>query len=593
MAFFWGTQILYPLDKTESLQLDIARTMLAENSPWLPRVSGENYFDKPPLPYWLAWPMFRFLPSAPWLARLGAAFSSTLGVIVTVLCVWRLGGTAGESGKRRWARAVLAGVILACLPGYAAFARVAVHDSYLTSCLVMALTWLYELLFVPTASLAQRWRLALGAGAALGVGFLAKGLLAWLLPAAVLIGYALLTRQGRSFGRQAGLLAVSAALAIALPLPWLLAAYRQAGMAFVAGFLGHSNFGRITSTVDDHAGPWFYYLPVLLVLSFPWGLLAVPTRARWALWLGRIRQREAPHEPATDLQVFALVWLTLTVLLLSLASTKLPHYILGSLPPLAILVAYNVLPEPPAPQAAPLASPPSGANPYARGRSFYRILGVGTAAVLAALALIPGPVLPGVVKLDRVFPEYTQALLRHVQGPGHWLPLLLLAALLLAVVLGSPRRRLALVLAWLLVAMLAWGSIVPSLAGIYREHRQNAILALADRVAEQVPPEVPIYVVGKSYHSVALRTGRPIHRVDSRPELAAHLRAGAGTPAGVAGGTAVTERLVLIAPANRPSFQPEALKKEGLAVLSREHRQGLTYLLVASPPAGERGPGVP
>ncbi|SBO42773.1 glycosyltransferase family 39 protein [Cyanobium sp. NIES-981] len=564
VVLFWGSNILYPLDKTESLQLDIARTMHAEHSLVVPRVSGGPYFDKPPLPYWVAWPVFQFFPAEPWLARLGAAVASSLGVLATVLLVRHQGGCDTESPRRSLRRALLAGLILACLPGYAAFAHVAVHDSYITTCITVAAAGLYVLLFgQPHPALGPR-RLAVIVGLAMGLGFLAKGLLAWGLPVAVVLAFTALTRQGGLLLRRLPQLLLSAALAVALPLPWLLAALHEAGPAFIAGFLGRSNLARVTSTVDGHRGPWFYYLPVVLLLSFPWGLLAIPNRARWRQLAGQARRRH-PSERSADLQLFALVWLVLTVLLLSVASTKLPHYILSCLPPLAILAAFNLVPEPPTGTARQ--------ESYSRSSRFYGLLGAGTAGVLAAGGLVFAPVAARLIKPDRVFPDYTAALVAHLEGAPLRGLLVLMAAAVVGVLIWIPQRRTALVTAWTLVAVLNFSTLVPGVASVYRQHRQAAILELADAVAQHTTPGVPIVILGKSYHSVALRSGHPILRLDGWPEVVALQRS--------THGHAFDRGLVVVAPRHRMLTEPQ-VREAGLRVAGVDQRQNLLAVRLRS-----------
>ena len=100
------------------------------------------------------------------------------------------------------------------------------------------------------------------------------------------------------------------------------------------------NVERFTSTVHNHPGPFWYYLPVLLAGLFPWSGLAVP-----ALF------RSAPRASRKDLLV--LLWLSLPLVFFSLAGSKLPGYILPCVPPLAILMgraADRLITEPETPE---------------------------------------------------------------------------------------------------------------------------------------------------------------------------------------------------------------------------------------------------
>jgi 4-amino-4-deoxy-L-arabinose transferase-like glycosyltransferase len=90
-------------------------------------------------------------------------------------------------------------------------------------------------------------------------------------------------------------------------------------------FILNHNLQRFTSEVHNHPGPFWYYLPLLLVGLFPWSGLAIP---------GLLQS--APRESQADR--FALLWLLLPLVFFSLAGSKLPGYILPCVPPLAILM---------------------------------------------------------------------------------------------------------------------------------------------------------------------------------------------------------------------------------------------------------------
>src|SRR5262249_53694451 len=88
--------------------------------------------------------------------------------------------------------------------------------------------------------------------------------------------------------------------------------------------LGH-NVARFTSTIHHHAGPFVYYVPVIVGGLFPWSGLAIPA-------LTGARPRDAPADR------FLLAWLLLPLVFFSIAGSKLPGHILPCPPPLAILI---------------------------------------------------------------------------------------------------------------------------------------------------------------------------------------------------------------------------------------------------------------
>ncbi len=93
--------------------------------------------------------------------------------------------------------------------------------------------------------------------------------------------------------------------------------------------------GRVVDAFD-HAEPFYYYLAVLPVMFLPWTLLLVgPVLSGWRSggWSGRL---------FADRQLLAvlLAWVVVPLLLFSLASGKLPHYVLPMLPAFALLLAF-------------------------------------------------------------------------------------------------------------------------------------------------------------------------------------------------------------------------------------------------------------
>jgi 4-amino-4-deoxy-L-arabinose transferase-like glycosyltransferase len=167
-------------------------------------------------------------------------------------------------------------------------------------------------------------RLAIvAAAAAAGLATLAKGPLGLLLPILVVGGYVVATRDWRRLREILAPGPIAAFVVVAAP--WYVAILRDQGRHFLEVFVLDHNVQRFTSTVHNHPGPVWYYLPVLLAGLFPWSGLAVPAFFRLA-----------PRASRSDL--FVLLWLGLPLAFFSLAGSKLPGYILPCVPPLAILM---------------------------------------------------------------------------------------------------------------------------------------------------------------------------------------------------------------------------------------------------------------
>jgi hypothetical protein len=79
--------------------------------------------------------------------------------------------------------------------------------------------------------------------------------------------------------------------------------------------------------MESHSGPWWYYLPAILLMAFPFGLTLLQPFTKLKTLI------------AFSLNRFLVTWFVFVLLFFSFSATKLPHYILYGLTPLFILGA--------------------------------------------------------------------------------------------------------------------------------------------------------------------------------------------------------------------------------------------------------------
>jgi 4-amino-4-deoxy-L-arabinose transferase-like glycosyltransferase len=274
-----------------------------------PTLQGRPWLEKPALFYWLAGGFFSALGETETAARLPSVLATLLFVGATALFAARIfGSTAG----------LHAGFVLGTSILTFAYGRAAAMDMLLAAMVTVAI----GLLGLRVLGIAGSWSVP-AAYAAMGLAVLAKGPLGLLLPGLVVGGYVLATREWRWLRELASPVAWLVCLLVAGP--WYLLILRAQGREFVDVFLLGHNVARFTSTVHNHPGPFFYYLPVILLGLFPWSGLLVPAFAR-------LRPR------ASRPDLFLVLWFALPVVFFSVAGAKLPGYILPALPPLAILM---------------------------------------------------------------------------------------------------------------------------------------------------------------------------------------------------------------------------------------------------------------
>jgi len=111
--------------------------------------------------------------------------------------------------------------------------------------------------------------------------------------------------------------------------PWFALVGWRTGGQFLGEFLGTQNYGRFFNAMDHHSGGIWYYIPAVLVGFFPWSVFAIPT----ALDLTRRCREKASWQRGAK---FLASWIIVWVGFFSLASTKLPNYVLPAYPALAL-----------------------------------------------------------------------------------------------------------------------------------------------------------------------------------------------------------------------------------------------------------------
>lgn len=352
----------------ETNYTEVAREMIETGDLVVPHLDGHAWFNKPPLAYWLLAGAFGLLG---WGFPAAVLLSSLLTGLAAVVLMTHVRRTATP---RAGALAAAAYLTMA-LPLLAA--RTALTDPSLVLCTTAAIA-----LF-----LHGRRGTAAAAGVALGLGTLAKGPVA-----ALVVAPALLVRVWQGDRRaEARRFAVAIAAAALMVAPWQLAlAARGVWAAWAAEFLGGEVVARATETWRISA-PWWYYLPVLWAAAFPWG-------THLALLAGAaLRDRAAaPWRQCRELPELAAAAVPLVAF--SLATNKLPHYLLPVLPFLAAglgRAADRALERNAAPRPGPSAALVGGlgggalaAVAWLAGHSrFARFLPPATALALAVAAL--------------------------------------------------------------------------------------------------------------------------------------------------------------------------------------------------------------
>ncbi|MBY0504099.1 MAG: glycosyltransferase family 39 protein [Bryobacteraceae bacterium] len=287
------------IDPDEPRYASIGREM-AKSGDWItPRLWGNEWFEKPALLYWMIGLGHKLGLPGELAARLPIAL---LSLAFAVFFYWRVRGIFGELPAR------FATLALATSAGWVAYSHFAVTDLPLAVCFGAAM-----LLYLEWANGGDQW-LVWTAGACLGLAVLAKGL----VPLVLALPALWFSRDQRKEWWKP----VVALLVVALP--WYAACYAANGWLFIDVFIVRHHFSRFADDTLKHAQPFWFYVPVLIGAVFPWSpALLLTARA------------DSLRDPRRQ---YVVAWLLWTLLFFSLATNKLPGYLLPLLPAAAILI---------------------------------------------------------------------------------------------------------------------------------------------------------------------------------------------------------------------------------------------------------------
>ena len=307
----------------------VAREMFMRGDPITPTLAGHPWFEKPALLYWMMMLSFGAFGVSEWSARLGPACA---GLLSALLIYWmgRSVERASAEPKRAEGLALWSGVALASSAGLIVFSRGASFDIILTLTVTAALAC-FLVSEVETDEKRRRWLVA-GFYASIGASLLAKGLVGIIIPGGVVATYFLFRRRWPDRG-----LIASAwwgvPLAIAIAALWYGPIIARHGWTFIDDFFIQHHFARYVSNKYRHPQRFYFYIPIMALLTLPWTpfLVAALVNAKGWHWRG-------PETAMSKLHLFALAWLVMPIAFFSLSGSKLPGYILPALPAAALLI---------------------------------------------------------------------------------------------------------------------------------------------------------------------------------------------------------------------------------------------------------------
>ncbi len=307
-------------------QFDSAHTLRGKLAACItPYLYGHPWLEKPALYYWRAMFVFQEFGVHDWSARLpSASFAFIMAALIYLhMRRFRPGGHLD------------AALITVACAGIIGFSRGASTDMQMAAPLSIGLLgwyawyetdskfWLFDIYFFT------------------GIATLAKGPVAPLIAIIIVAAFAFLRKEWSILKRS--LWWPGVALYFAITLPWFIAVQHENPTFFREFFLEH-NLQRFATNRYQHEQPFWYYLVVVILAVMPWTVIAMRAlvdgiQTSVAEW--RLRRsspnKPAPNRPGDAFPEFLVLWALIPIVFFSFSRSKLPGYILPSIPPITIL----------------------------------------------------------------------------------------------------------------------------------------------------------------------------------------------------------------------------------------------------------------
>lgn len=332
----------YPLIDVDETRYAVMSRDLLNSLNWNDlMLNNQPFLEKPPLYFWIVSASIKFFGKfTPYAVRFPIALLSSVLVFFTYFF-----------GKKVISRkfGMISAFTLLTSVFFLVLSHVAIIDMVLTVFITSAIycgflthfcqdknkkyLWWYFYLFV-------------------GLGFLAKGILAFVIPVTIIFLYNLITKTAKDIFKPINLLP-GLIVFLLVATPWHLIMYKHYGFEFIKQYFLIHHFGRFMgSEYIGRERPLLYFVPVFLLGFLPWTFMFFAflydgfkkLSAKFQAAQGNVKDKIcAIFEATTNEQkliLFASIYFIVVFVLFSTASTKLPTYILPLFPAAALLTGY-------------------------------------------------------------------------------------------------------------------------------------------------------------------------------------------------------------------------------------------------------------
>ena len=317
-----GAVIMPLLDRDEPKFSEATREMMVNRNWIVPYFNNEYRFDKPVLTYWLMSLGYRAFG----VNELGARVHSILSTILLALAVFAFGRRlVGERG------ALWGAITMLLSAQFFVHGRGAVADMPMVLAVAIAMFGIHQLLFGEGKDRRANFLITY---LALGLGFLAKGPIAILVPVLALALYGVFSWRARRKDQDEALaeaplwrrlhLILGALVALAVVAPWGIRALVLTEGAFWDVGVGRHVVDRGMRAFNKRIPIPGYYFVTFFLSAAPWAAWI----GHFLIWLRRNWTRE---------HAFLVAWWMSPYLIFLCYRTQLPHYVLPGLPAFFLL----------------------------------------------------------------------------------------------------------------------------------------------------------------------------------------------------------------------------------------------------------------
>lgn len=297
----------------EGRYLEIPREMFLSGDFITPRLNGIKYFEKPPFFYWMEIISFSLFGVNVWAGRLVSAFLSFLLIFGVYGCSRHLFGR--ETG-------ILGALSLLTCCMYFTFSHMVILDMALTAWTGLGLLFFISGMYTPPSL--KRRLLFYGNSLFLSFAILTKGFVALVVPGGIIFLWLLLYKKWKDLFPL--YLPSCLFIFLAVTAPWhILVSIKNPEFAWF--YFVHEHFLRFTTKTHGRYQPFWFFIPVLVIGTFPWITYA------FSLILASLKKRLFPEKEG-----FFFLWITVFFIFFSLSHSKLITYILPLFPALAIIL---------------------------------------------------------------------------------------------------------------------------------------------------------------------------------------------------------------------------------------------------------------